>query len=449
MGIGTEVLIVLLLLVANGVFAMSEIALVSARKSRLQQRAEAGDHAARRALHLAEHPERFLATVQVGITLVGTLAGAFGGAAIAEPLAAWLKQFPSVAEYARPLSLGIVVLGITYMSLIVGELVPKQIGLNHPEKIAAAMAGPMDVVSRVARPLVWLLTTSTRLVLRMLRIRKPEEAPVTEAEIAVLLEQGTQAGVFEEEEQELVERVFWLGDQRVVSLMTPRHRIVWLDVTASPEEHRRAMVEHRFSRYLVCDGGLDHVLGMVEVKDLWAAELAGRARGDAVAAAAAAVHPREHAGAAGAGAVPRDGDAPGAGGERVRRHGRHRHAERRAGGVRGRDGPGRRGPRAARSCAATTGRCWWTRRSPWRSSARSWTWRTAATKTASTARWAASSSPRWATCRSRASTSTPTATGWRWWTWTATASTRCWSPPSPPAAPRATPGTRTERRLEG
>lgn len=273
--IGTEVLVVLLLLVANGVFAMSEIAVVSARKTRLQQRAEAGDAAARRALNLAENPERFLATVQVGITLVGTLAGAFGGAAIAEPLAAWLQRYPSVAEYAKPLSLGIVVLGITYMSLIVGELVPKQIGLNHPEKIAAAMAGPMDVVSRVARPLVWLLTTSTQLVLRMLRIRKPEEAPVTEAEIAVLLEQGTQAGVFEEEEQELVERVFWLGDQRVVSLMTPRHRIVWLDVLASPEEHRHAMVEHRYSRYLVCENGLDHVLGMVEVKDLWAAELSG------------------------------------------------------------------------------------------------------------------------------------------------------------------------------
>jgi putative hemolysin len=275
MGIGTEVLIVLLLLVANGVFAMSEIALVSARKSRLQQRAEDGDAAARRALHLAENPERFLATVQVGITLVGTLAGAFGGAAIAEPVAAWLKTYPSLTEYAEPLSLGLVVLGITYFSLIVGELVPKQIGLNHPERIAGLMAGPMDVISRVARPLVWLLTTSTQLVLRLLRIRKPEEPPVTEAEISVLLEQGTQAGVFEEEEQELVERVFWLGDQRVVSVMTPRHRIVWLNVAASHEEHRHAMAEHRYSRYLVCEGGLDHVLGMVDVKDLWAAELRG------------------------------------------------------------------------------------------------------------------------------------------------------------------------------
>jgi putative hemolysin len=276
MGIGTEILVVLLLLLANGVFAMSEIALVSARKTRLQQRAEEGDAAARRALHLAEHPERFLATVQVGITLVATLAGAFGGAAIAEPLAARLRQYPAVAEYAQPLSLGLVVLGITYMSLIVGELVPKQIGLNHPEKIAAVMAGPMNMVSRVASPLVWLLTASTRLVLRLLRIRKPDESPVTEAEIAVLLEQGTQAGVFEEEEQELVERVFWLGDQRVVSLMTPRHRIVWLDVDASVDEHRAAMVEHRFSRYLVCQGALDHVMGIVDVKDMWAAELKGQ-----------------------------------------------------------------------------------------------------------------------------------------------------------------------------
>ena len=276
MGIGTEVLVVMLLLLANGVFAMSEIAVVSARKTRLQQRADEGDHAARRALELAESPERFLATVQVGITLVGTLAGAFGGAAIAEPLADYLAGYPSVAEYAEPLSLGLVVLAITYFSLIVGELVPKQIGLNHPERIAALVAGPMDVLSRIARPLVWLLTTSTRLVLRVLRIRKPEESPVTEAEIAVLLEQGTQAGVFDEEEQELVERVFWLGDQRVVALMTPRHRIVWLDVDASVEEHRQAMAQHRYSRYLVCQGALDHVLGMVDVKDLWAAELSGQ-----------------------------------------------------------------------------------------------------------------------------------------------------------------------------
>jgi putative hemolysin len=273
--IGTEVLIVLLLLLLNGVFAMSEIAVVSARKARLQQRAESGDASARRALHLAESPERFLATVQVGITLVGTLAGAFGGAAIAEPLADSFEANATLAPYADALAFGLVVAGITYCSLIIGELVPKQIGLNNPERVAGVIAGPMNMLSRIAAPLVWVLTTSTRGVMRLLRIREPEDSPVTEAEINVLMEQGTQAGVFEEEEQELVERVFWLGDQRAVSVMTPRHRIVWLDANASVAENRERMIRHPFSRYLFCDGSLDSVLGIAEVKRLWSAELAG------------------------------------------------------------------------------------------------------------------------------------------------------------------------------
>jgi putative hemolysin len=273
--IGTEVLIVLLLLVVNGVFAMSEIAVVSSRKARLQQRAEGGNAGARRALDLAEKPERFLATVQVGITLVGTLAGAFGGAAIAEPLADSLEQNAALAPYADAMAFGIVVVAITYFSLIIGELVPKQIGLNHPERVAAAIAGPMYMLSRVAAPLVWLLTSSTQGVLRLLRIRKPQDSPVTEAEISVLMEQGTQAGVFEEEEQDLVERVFWLGDQHAVGVMTPRHRIVWLDVNAPFSENRERMIRHHFSRYLLCEGALDRVLGIVEVKHLWSAELAG------------------------------------------------------------------------------------------------------------------------------------------------------------------------------
>jgi putative hemolysin len=273
--IGTEVLLVLLLLVVNGVFAMSEIAVVSSRKARLQQRAEGGNAGARRALELAEKPERFLATVQVGITLVGTLAGAFGGAAIAEPLADSMERNATLAPYADALAFGIVVVGITYFSLIIGELVPKQIGLNNPERVASAVAGPMHLLSRVAAPLVWLLTSSTQGVLRLLRIRAPEGSPVTEAEISVLMEQGTQAGVFEEEEQDLVERVFWLGDQRAVGVMTPRHRIVWLDVNAPFAENRERMIRHHFSRYLLCEGALDRVLGIVEVKHLWSAELAG------------------------------------------------------------------------------------------------------------------------------------------------------------------------------
>ncbi|HEX8273926.1 MAG TPA: hemolysin family protein [Longimicrobiaceae bacterium] len=274
-GVGTEILLVLLLLVVNGVFAMSEIAVVSSRKARLQQRAEAGDAGARRALELAENPTRFLSTVQVGITLVGILAGAFGGATIAEPLAESLRRYPAVAPYAEGVALGVVVLAITYLTLIVGELVPKRIGLNHPEGIASAVAGPMNVLSRVSSPLVSLLSVSTELVLRLLRVRRTEEPPVTEAEISMLMEQGTQAGVFEEAEQDIVERVFWLGDQRVASLMTPRRKVVWLDADAPPEANRQVMARHRFSRFLVCEGTLDRVLGMVEVKELWARRLAG------------------------------------------------------------------------------------------------------------------------------------------------------------------------------
>lgn len=279
-GVGTEIVLVLLLLLVNGVFAMSEIAVVSARKARLQQRAEGGNAGARRALELAENPNRFLATVQVGITMVGILAGAFGGATIAEPFAEHLRGYPALAPYAEGLALGVVVLAITYLSLIVGELVPKRIGLNHPEGIAAAVAGPMHLLSRASAPLVALLTVSTDAVLRVLRIRRADEPPVTEAEIAMLLEQGTQAGVFEEAEQDIVERVFWLGDQRVASLMTPRRSAVWLDVDDPPAASRATMARHRFSRFLVCEGSLDRVLGMVEVKDLWAHALAGEPTDD-------------------------------------------------------------------------------------------------------------------------------------------------------------------------
>ncbi|MET0397684.1 MAG: hemolysin family protein [Longimicrobiaceae bacterium] len=274
-GVGTEIVLVLLLLVVNGVFAMSEIAVVSSRKARLQQRAEAGDVGARRALELAENPNRFLSTVQVGITMVGVLAGAFGGATIAAPFAETLRGYPAVAPYADGVALGVVVLAITYLSLIVGELVPKRIGLSHPERIAAAVAGPMNVLSRVSSPLVSLLTVSTEAVLRLLGIRRADEPPVTEAEISMLMQQGTQAGVFEEAEQDIVERVFWLGDQRVASLMTPRRRVVWLDADAPPATNREIMSRHRFSRFLVCEETLDRVVGMVEVKDLWARSLAG------------------------------------------------------------------------------------------------------------------------------------------------------------------------------
>ncbi|HEV7590582.1 MAG TPA: hemolysin family protein [Longimicrobium sp.] len=270
-----EILIILLLVLANGVFAMSEIAVVSSRRPRLRHLAEAGDRGARRALELAEAPDRFFATVQVGITLVGILTGAFGGATIAAKLAEALERVPALAPYAHAAALAAVVLGITYLSLIVGELVPKRIGMQHPERIAARVAGPMAALARLASPAVWVLSASTDVVLRVLRLPRPQEPPVTEAEIKVLLEQGAEAGVFEPGESEMVTRVFRLGDQRVSAVMTPRHRAVWLDADAPFEQARAAMAGHRFSRYLLCEGELDQVVGVVDVRDLWVAEVAG------------------------------------------------------------------------------------------------------------------------------------------------------------------------------
>jgi putative hemolysin len=275
MSISIEIAIILVLILGNGVFAGSEIAVVSARKSRLQQRA-GSDPRARRALELANDPNRFLSTVQIGITLVGVFAGAFGGATIAQELAARFAEVPWLARSAQPLALIIVVAAITFTTLIIGELVPKRIALMHPERIAARIAGPMHTLSRLATPLVTLLGAATNLVLRLLPVRESAEPAVTEEDVRLLLEQGTRAGVFLAAEQDIVENVFWLGDQRVDSVMTPRHRIVWLDVNASTETHIRVMVANPQARYILCDGHLDNVTGVVSMKDVWPALLQGR-----------------------------------------------------------------------------------------------------------------------------------------------------------------------------
>lgn len=270
---GTELLLILVLILANGIFAMSEIAVVSSRKGRLQSRAEKGDAGARRALELANYPNRFLSTIQIGITLVGIFAGAYGGATIATQLANAFEEIPAIARYSSQIALAVVIAGITYLTLILGELVPKRIALIHPERIAAAVARPMHYLSIAATPLVRLLSLSTDGVLRILGVRPSTEPPITEEEIAALIEQGTEAGVFEEEEQELVERVFWLGDLRAYSIMTPRHRTIWLDLGDPPDVSREKMVLHRHTCYPVCEGALDNVVGIVDVKDLWARDL--------------------------------------------------------------------------------------------------------------------------------------------------------------------------------
>lgn len=263
-----ELLLIVVLILLNGLFAMSEIAVISSRRTRLQLRADEGSAGARRALDLLDHPSRFLSTIQVGITLIGVLAGAFGGARVAGRLGAWLQGIGPLAPYSSELSFVIVVVGITYLSLVIGELVPKQIALGRPERIASAIAPPMDRLSKLAAPLVALLSLSTELVIRLLGIKRPQEPPVTEEEVAALIDVGTEAGIFEEEEHDLVERVFWLGDKGIASLMTPRHRIAWLDLRAPRERQLEELVRHRYSRFLVCDGELDQVAGVVRVIDL-------------------------------------------------------------------------------------------------------------------------------------------------------------------------------------
>jgi putative hemolysin len=274
-GVGLEVTVILLLVLANGVFAMSEIAVVAARKIRLQQRAEEGDHRAQLALDLANAPEQFLSTVQVGITLVGILAGAYGGARIAEPLARVIARVPDLAPYATGLALGVVVAGITVLSLILGELVPKAIGLRYPESIASWVARPMMLLSRVGGPMVKGLTASVNVIMRMFGIRESTEPGLTEDEIRAVISEGAETGVLEPAEESIVQRVFRLGDQRVAAIMTPRVDIEWVDVDISAEELREFLASHSHTQFVVCQDDLDSVLGTVRSAELLPAVLRG------------------------------------------------------------------------------------------------------------------------------------------------------------------------------
>lgn len=271
-----DFLLILLIIVVNGIFVMSELAVVSARKVRLQQLANQGDKRARVALELANAPNQFLALVQIGITLLIILSGVFGEATIARRLAPLFNRVPWLEPYSEPLASVVAVLTTTYLSLIIGELVPKRLALNYPEKIAAIVAIPMRMLANVASPIVYLLNASTDLVVRLLGIRPSTEPLVTEEEIRVLIEQGTEAGTFEEAEQDMVERVFRLGDRPVNALMTPRPDIVWLDLDDTSEENRKKILDSSHSRFPVCQGGLDNVLGIMHVTDLLGRSLSGQ-----------------------------------------------------------------------------------------------------------------------------------------------------------------------------
>ena len=271
-----EILVLLALVLANGVFAMSEIALVSSRQVRLQQLAERGSAGAAAALALTANPGRFLSTVQVGITLIGIFTGAFGEATLSAKLAAALRGVPLLAPYAEGLAIATVVIGITYFSLVIGELTPKRLALHAPEAIAARIALPMQWLSTAMLPFVKLLTVSTAGLLRLLGVRERVKQTVTEAEIEGLMRIGAEAGVFERAESEFVSRVLRLDAQAVGAIMTPRIDIVFLDVETPVEENLRIIWQEGYTRLPVCRGSVSEVLGVLDTLDLLDPALKGR-----------------------------------------------------------------------------------------------------------------------------------------------------------------------------
>ena len=263
-----EMGIILLLVLLNGTFAMSELAIVSSRRGRLLALQRAGKPGAAAALALAEDPSRFLPTVQVGITLVGIFAGAFAGQGLASRLSDVVVLIPGIAVYASQVSLFIVVLFITYLSLILGELVPKQFALRNPEGVACLVARPMTALSRIAAPMVWLLSHSSALVLKLLGASAPVESSVTEEEVKAVVAEGAQAGALETEERHMIERVLRLADKPVRALMTPRNEVDWIDRNATPTEIVNRLKASEVTRFVVAEGRIDNVVGVVHAKDL-------------------------------------------------------------------------------------------------------------------------------------------------------------------------------------
>jgi len=270
-----DIALIFLLILLNGVFAMSEIAIVSSRKSRLQNLADDGSLGAKAALSLHQEPASFFSTIQVGITSVGILSGAIGEAAVADPLAAWLSGIPLLAPYATGVALTITVVGLTYFSVVVGELVPKQLAMLAPEGIAGLIARPMIVLARIAHPLVVILSRSCSAILKLLGARRKEESPVTDDEIKVLMEQGAEAGVFHESEQEIVSNVLRLDEQRIAAIMTPRRDMFVIDLDEDEQTVRQRIVDTEFSRLVVCRDGLEHILGILQTGDLLKKALPG------------------------------------------------------------------------------------------------------------------------------------------------------------------------------
>lgn len=261
-----EYLILLGLIVLNGLFAMSEIALVTARKARLMKLAAEGDTAASIALKLGEDPTKFLSTIQIGITSIAILNGIVGEAVLAGPLSLWLQSFGLPEATASIGATAAVVIVVTYVSIVIGELVPKRLGQINPEPIARLVARPIQLLATFTRPFVLLLTFSTHALLRLMGIKQGAQNIVTEEEIHAMLEEGSEAGVIEQHQHEMVRNVFRLDDRQLGSLMIPRSDVVYLNIKLPPEENLRCLIESEHSRFPVCDGGLDKVLGVIHAK---------------------------------------------------------------------------------------------------------------------------------------------------------------------------------------
>jgi putative hemolysin len=273
--IAVEIAIIFILLVANGVFAMAEIAVVSSRKPRLRRLAEQGNAKARMALELAEAPNRFLSTVQIGITLVGIFAGAFGGATLAAHLAEPIGKVPFLAPYAQKIAFGLVVATITYFSLVLGELVPKRFGLSNPEGVAMQIAAPMNWLSKFAGPVVTFLSASTEALLRLLGFKPEKEVTVSEDEVRVMMQEGVRAGAFNKVESHIVDSALELDQLPVREIMTPRPKVIWLNQEDSHDQVWHKIVISNHSHFPVYEGQRDHTVGIVSVKAIYANLAAG------------------------------------------------------------------------------------------------------------------------------------------------------------------------------
>jgi putative hemolysin len=264
-----EILILLVLIFINGLFVMSEIALVSARKARLESQAEKGDLSARRALDLSNNPEKFLSAAQIGITLIAILTGVYSGERFSKDLQPVIEKIGFLKEYASTVSTTIIVIIVTFLSIIFGELIPKQIGLLKAERIAKLVAGPMNVFARFTHPIVWSLNRISNIFFRIFNIRKSKDDAVTEEEIKTMITEGTEAGTIDEAEQVIINRVFHLGDRNITSLMTHRSDIIWFNLDDNEEKIKEKITNEPHSVYPICDSQIDEIRGVVSIKDLY------------------------------------------------------------------------------------------------------------------------------------------------------------------------------------